>query len=79
VQDFALEGQSIEVVRESETVRMGVELMVAGLANGRYTIIPYHTWQGAFLEPFDVDCTGSTCTIPLPEFQADMAFKITRN
>jgi hypothetical protein len=80
VQDFALDNEPIQVVRASETVRAGVELEVAGLADGRYTITPYDTWQGIFLDAFEVACTDSTtCIIPLPEFKADMAFKITRN
>jgi hypothetical protein len=80
VQDFALDNEPIQVVRASETVRAGVELEVAGLADGRYTITPYDTWQGIFSDAFEVACTDSTtCIIPLPEFKADMAFKITRN
>lgn len=76
VQDFALEGAGIEAVRAAETVRSGVEVEVTGLANGRYTITPYDTWQGVFLDAFTVDCTGSPCTLPLPDFKSDMAFKL---
>lgn len=79
VQDFALDGRPIEEVRANETVRQGVVMEMEGLSDGRHTITPYDTWQGLYLEPFVVECTtGQTCAIPLPDFQADMAFKITR-
>jgi hypothetical protein len=77
VQDFALAGQPIELVRADETVRRGVALQVAELPAGQYTITPYDTWQGIFLETFTIGCpAGQLCIIPLPDFQADMALKI---
>ncbi len=79
VQDFSTEGQPIEDLRASEMIRTGVELQIQGLADGTFTITPYHTWQGAYLEPFEVACPqAGTCLIPLPEFENDMAFKIER-
>lgn len=78
VQDFALQGQPIEVVRANETVRQGVELSIEGLAAGDYTIRPYDTWVGEYLEPFTVTCVeGELCLVPLPAFRADMAFAIS--
>jgi hypothetical protein len=78
VQDFALEGQSIEAVRANETKRSGVTVDIRGLAAGSFTVTPYDTWQGAYLESFTVECGAETCAIPLPVFQADMAFKLAR-
>jgi hypothetical protein len=79
LQDFALDGRPIADVRADQTIRQGVNVQLGGLTDGRYTITPYNTWQGTWLAGFEVECTNSTCTIPLPDFQADMAFKITRN
>jgi Domain of unknown function (DUF5060) len=77
VQDFSLEGQSIDVVRASQTVRKGVKMEIQGLAGGNYTITPYDTWQGTFLSAITVTCAdGQPCTVALPDFKADMAFKI---
>ena len=54
------------------------KLEISGLTAGTYTIIPYDTWQGSWLEPFAVECGEGTCTIALPEFMHDMAFKLER-
>jgi hypothetical protein len=79
VQDFALEGKSMDEVRKNETIRTGIQVGVIGLADGTYTIHPYDTWQGAYLDSFDVTCAdGQACTIPLPDFKADMAFRVER-
>ena len=79
IQDFSLEGQPIEEVRSSLSARSGIQLEVQGLAAGLYTIHPYDTWQGIDLETFGVECTeGASCTIPLPDFTSDRAFKIVR-
>ena len=79
VQDFSLEGSTIQAVRQSKTVRSRVEVAIQGLAGGTYTITPYDTWQGTYLEAFSVDCLdGQACSLPLPDFKADMAFKIER-
>jgi hypothetical protein len=78
VQDFALDGQPIADIRADQTIRQGVSVQLGNMTDGRYTITPYDTWQGTFLDAFEVDCTDSSCTVPLPDFKADMAFKITR-
>lgn len=79
VQDFALEGQGMDEVRKNETVRAGVQAEVQGLAEGVYQVTPFDTWQGIFLEPFEVTCSaGQACTLSLPDFKADMAFKLER-
>jgi hypothetical protein len=79
VQDFSLEGKSIEEVRSGISVRSGVQLDVQGPMAGSYTIQAYDTWQGVYLETFDVECKDrGACTIALPAFTSDMAFKIIR-
>ncbi len=77
VQDFSLEGKPIAEVRQAEIVRTGVEVQIEGMPIGAYTILPYDTWQGAYLDPFDVVC-AEPCAIALPDFKADMAFKVRR-
>jgi hypothetical protein len=79
VQDYSLQGKSIDEVRSLMTVRSGVQMETQGLAVGTYTVIPYDTWQGNYLDAFDVDCTaGTTCVISLPDFTSDIAFKLVR-
>ncbi|MBE7532018.1 MAG: DUF5060 domain-containing protein [Chloroflexi bacterium] len=77
VQDFSLEGAPIEQVRADETVRQGVSVSMAGMAAGVYEIRPYHTWQGAYLDAYTVECAvNEPCVIPLPDFEDDMAFQV---
>jgi hypothetical protein len=79
VQDFALEGQIIDAIRKDKTIRSGVQFEIQGLAAGTYKVTPYDTWQGKFLTALNVTCKdGEACTIKLPNFHADMAFKIER-
>ncbi len=79
VQDLSLEGKSIQVVRSGHYILSEVDMEITGLAGGTFTITPYDTWKGKFLEPFEVTCTaGQSCNVPLPDFRADMAFKIER-
>ncbi len=79
VQDFSLQGKTIEEVRNGQTIRKGVQVDLFGMAGGIYTITPYDTWQGTYLGTLSVICTESQlCTITLPDFKADMAFKIER-
>ena len=79
VQDFSLEGRFIEEVRNDTTVRQGVQVEVEGLAGGTFTVTPFDTWQGTFLSAFEVTCSqGQACSIALPNFKSDMAFKIER-
>jgi hypothetical protein len=79
VQDFTLEGKSIDEVRISQTVRKGVQVQLQGLAGGVYTITPYDTWQGTYLMISTITCTDSQpCKVALPDFKADMAIKIER-
>jgi hypothetical protein len=79
VQDFSFEGKSIEEIRLEETTREGVRVEIFGLQGGTYTISPYDTWKGNFLEDTEVECfIGQPCSISLPAFKSDMAFKFKR-
>jgi hypothetical protein len=79
VQDFSMEGKTIEEVRAATINHTGVTLDIQGLVPGTYTIYPYDTWQGTYLDTFEVSCTErEVCTVNLPEFNTDMAFKLER-
>jgi len=79
VQDFSLEGKSMDEIRSSQATRKNVRVDLVGMAAGPFTITPYDTWQGSYLSAISVTCTNSQpCTIELPDFKADMAFKIGR-
>jgi hypothetical protein len=77
-QDFALEGHTMEEIRADQTVRAAVSLTIQPLAAGQWVLTPYDTWQGAWLEPFRVDCPGGPCSLPIPEFTRDLALKLER-
>lgn len=79
LQDFALEGAPLDAVRTDETIREDVEISVVGLADGTFTIRPFDTWQGIYLDEYNVDCgAGDACVISVPAFQKDIALKIER-
>ncbi|MEX1124738.1 MAG: DUF5060 domain-containing protein [Acidimicrobiia bacterium] len=79
VQDFALEGTSMDDIRADQTVRSGVSVTLDTLAGGTWTVSPYDTWAGVWLEPLTVDCPGDQpCGLTLPDFSRDLAFKLER-
>ncbi len=79
VQDFALEGASMDEIRADDTVRSGVVATIDSLAGGTWTVTPYDTWAGEWLEPFTVECPFDTpCVVALPDFHRDLAFKLSR-
>ncbi|MBN2388207.1 MAG: DUF5060 domain-containing protein [Anaerolineales bacterium] len=79
VQDFALQGSPIDVIRADGRIREGVQLEIRGLAGGTYVIKPYDTWRGQYLASFEVVCReAQTCTLTLPNFHNDLAFKLDR-
>ena len=79
VQDFSLDGKPVDIVRSSMRLRTGVQLELQGLQAGSYRVMPYDTWQGQYLDSLEVTCTGNAvCTITLPDFTSDIAFKIIR-
>jgi hypothetical protein len=77
VQDASLAGMTAQELRLDTTTRSGVQLELLNLTPGTYSLTPYDTWKGDWLEPFSVVCGEATCTITLPEFWHDMAFKIS--
>jgi hypothetical protein len=79
VQDFSMEGRTIEEVRANQAVKKAVQVEISGLPGGTYTIMPYDTWQGTTLTALTADCSdGQPCKITLPDFKTDMAFKVER-
>ncbi len=79
VQDFSTEGESIADVRTKQVTRSGVVLEIEGLPEGTWTITPYDTRGGTYLEPYEIACSqGRSCAVPLPDFHSDTAFRITR-
>ncbi|MBN2147725.1 MAG: DUF5060 domain-containing protein [Anaerolineales bacterium] len=79
VQDFSMQGRPLAEVRQSLTPRSGVMVELGGLPAGEYSIRPYDTWQGTYLDAFEIACDQDVlCLIPLPSFLSDMAFQITR-
>lgn len=78
-QDFSLQGLSLAEQRAGRSARSGVRLEINGLTAGDYRLHPYDTWQGTHLEPFEVTVpAGGVIELDLPEFTADMAFRLER-
>lgn len=78
VQNFSLQGSSMEEIRADQSMLTGVEIAADGLS-GAWSVIPYDTWEGEWLGPIAVDCSGDVpCLIPLPAFQSDLALRLTR-
>ncbi len=79
LQDFAQEGQPIDIVRAGQTMREGVELAVNGLAGDPFSIRPYNTLTGEYLVSFGLECAAEQpCMFGVPPFQGDIALKIER-
>ena len=78
LQDFALQGHTIEEVRADQTLRRAVQIEISGLAAGDYLVTPYDTWQGDFWPALEVTCPAATCQITLPDFSRDLALRIER-
>lgn len=79
IQDYTMEGKMIEEVRTYTDKRSGVTVAIAGLKEGVHILTPFETWKGVFLVPLEVACGGSgSCAAALPDFRADMAFRLTR-
>jgi hypothetical protein len=79
IQDFALEGATMDEIRGDQTVRRGSSVTLDTLAYGPWTVTPYHTWTGEWLEAFTVDCIdGTPCVVALPDFSRDLALKLAR-
>ena len=78
VQDRALDHVAINELRDEARTLTGAVVTVDGLAEGRWTIDPYDTWEGVWLDTFGVECQKDACDIPLPEFRSDLALHLTR-
>jgi hypothetical protein len=78
VQDYSLEGKSIDDVRTSMPQRTDVQVELLGVTPGLYLISPYDTWQGLYLDDIEVECANDLCVVDLPGFVSDMAFKLIR-
>jgi hypothetical protein len=67
-------------------LRTDVQVEIQGLATGFYEIKAYDTWKGVYIDMDNssdaeiiTQCkAGESCTIALPDFTSDMAFKIIR-
>jgi hypothetical protein len=76
IQDYSLEGASIDVVRSSMPTRSGIDVVLEGLREGIYEVTPYDTWQGVYLDSYEVGCKNPSCLINMPEFKSDVAFRL---
>jgi hypothetical protein len=80
VQDYSLAGLNAKEIRAAQVERSGVEIQVEGLVAGSWTVTPYDTWTGEFLEAVQIECvTGESCAISLPAFLGDIAMRIERD
>lgn len=79
VQDFALQGSTMDDIRGDQTVRTGVSVTLDRLVGGVWVFTPYDTWTGDWLEPFTVECPqDAPCVVALPDFSRDLAFKLEK-
>lgn len=78
VQDFAMADATIQEIRSDGTVRRDLVAAMGPISAGTWTVRPYDTWQGLWLESYEVDCPGGRCDIPLPDFRSDVALSLTR-
>jgi hypothetical protein len=53
--------------------------VVTGILEGTWTIRPYDTWSGEWLEPTSIECGPDDCAITLPDFRSDLALAIERS
>ena len=77
VQDYSLEGGTIEDIRNLTHSRSGVQVELIGLETGIYEVAYYDTWQGVFLDISEIKCEDTTCVLILPDFYADLAIRLT--
>jgi hypothetical protein len=78
VQDFSMEGGTMEEIRANQTIWSGASLSVTGIPEGTWTIRPYDTWSGEWLAQTSVECGPDSCSIPLPDFSSDLAIALER-
>lgn len=78
VQDFSMEGGTMDEIRANQRTWSGASLAVTGIPEGAWTIRPYDTWSGEWMDPTSVECGPATCSIPLPDFRSDLAVALER-
>jgi hypothetical protein len=78
IQDYSLEGESIEDVRNLMPVRADVKVILTGMRDGTYIVMPYDTWGGVYFESYEINCLNSSCNISLPAFSSDAAVKLIK-
>jgi hypothetical protein len=80
-QDKLLENLSINDIRTTKTIRTDVAIYLPMINEGTYKVTPFNTWQGEFIESFEIDCNvidESGCKINLPNFISDIALKLDK-
>jgi hypothetical protein len=80
LQDNSLAGLSIDKIRAQSKPRNNIAVSLTGLTPGYYQVMPYDTWQGEFMDTIELDCftPSLNCTVTLPSFTHDIAFKFQR-
>ena len=51
-------------------------LIVDGILEGDYEIQPYNTWNGVYLPVYSVTSATGPLSIPLPDFERDLALYV---
>jgi hypothetical protein len=76
VQDISQAGKEITEVRESMKTHSKEILVIDGLLEGDYEIQPYNTWEGVYLPVYSVASSTGHLSIPLPDFERDLALSV---
>jgi len=58
--------------------RTNVSVVVEGLSLGIYTVHPFDTWRGVYLDEHEATVENERTTIVLPDFEHDLAVKLIR-
>jgi hypothetical protein len=76
VQDISQIGKEIGDVRSAVVTRPKAVVIVVGLPDGLYEIMPYDTWNGVYLSSYEAASKDSLLSITLPNFERDIAIKV---
>lgn len=80
-QDKLVEGLNINDVRINRTIRSNVSIQLPTINEGIYKVTPFNTWQGQFIDSFNIDCNLTNdegCQINLPDFISDIALRLDK-
>lgn len=80
-QDKLLAGLNINDTRTLKTTRSNLAIYLPAISEGIYKVTPFNTWQGEFIESFDIDCNIADdrgCRIDLPDFISDIVFRLDK-